>query len=175
MYFLAVAACGRIGFDALSSSTNTDGSTTNGDALAAECSPACKGNEFCVTQVGQCGGVGECAIVVTMCPATFDPMCGCDGVTYDNPCFAQRARASIDYAGTCVPPYVAPCSPACNASEYCALSNCQGPGTCMPRPPIDLQCPDVPACGCDGKMYGNACDARRAGVDVRGGSSCDLM
>lgn len=174
LYILALAACGRVGFDAASRDGVADARTTSGDALVAQCAPSCKGNELCVTEVGQCGGVGQCNPIVTSCPDTIEPVCGCDGVTYDNACFAQLSRASIDYVGTCVPPYIPPCSPPCSASEYCDLTNCQGPGTCMPEPAVDEQCPDLLVCGCDGKSYGNSCDARRAGVDVAGIGNCAI-
>lgn len=41
-------------------------------------------------------------------------------------------------------------------------------GTCKPKPDI---CPEVfrPTCGCDGKIYSNACAANQAGVDTHAG------
>src|SRR5215813_10145801 len=71
---------------------------------------------------------------------------------------------------------------ACSATSECAsLSRCdfrpdlcgtgRTPGTCTPRPNL---CSDRydPICGCDGKIYPNACAAEVAGVDfdINGGA-----
>jgi hypothetical protein len=64
----------------------------------------------------------------------------------------------------------------CGPDEYCdygddTCGNDDGVGTCKPRP---LGCPDVyiPACACDGTVYGNPCDANAAGQDVSNAGGC---
>jgi hypothetical protein len=65
---------------------------------------------------------------------------------------------------------------ACPPEDYCQFvnQNCGGDddeGTCVPRP---VGCPEIynPQCGCDDKVYDNACEANAAGVDVNAGGGC---
>lgn len=64
----------------------------------------------------------------------------------------------------------------CAANEYCDYSKdtcgaVDGQGICKPRPQA---CPDFysPTCACDGKVYGNDCDAASAGFDVSNLGNC---
>jgi hypothetical protein len=65
----------------------------------------------------------------------------------------------------------------CPAGEFCAYAspgtcgNADGGGVCKPAPAgCTDDCPGV--CGCDGKIYCNACSANAAGVDVSTSSAC---
>ncbi|MCH9685426.1 MAG: hypothetical protein K0V04_28585 [Deltaproteobacteria bacterium] len=67
----------------------------------------------------------------------------------------------------------------CADDEYCDwdLDTCgeqkSEAGTCLPRPKA---CPAVymPVCGCDGEVWGNACNANGAGVDVDIDGACEV-
>jgi hypothetical protein len=64
----------------------------------------------------------------------------------------------------------------CSIGKYCDYGNDQCgaadlQGVCTVRPD---DCPAVykPTCGCDGKVYGNPCEAGTAGVDVSSFGGC---
>jgi hypothetical protein len=66
----------------------------------------------------------------------------------------------------------------CPAGEFCDFNNnrCGADdslGTCTTRP---TACDDNldPVCACDGKTYGNQCDAAAAGADVNAFGSCEV-
>jgi hypothetical protein len=78
------------------------------------------------------------------CPTIYDPVCGCNNVTYGNACEATN------YGG------VTSWTPG-----ECNTTNCIDPAL------IDttMFCPDIwlPVCGCNGITYSNACEATNYG------------
>jgi len=132
----------------------------------------CETGEFCDLPAGLCNGAdltGECKPVPQGCPEIFDPVCGCNGVTYANDCERQVAGVQLDHTGAC------DLCGGCGAGEFCYLPEGQctgpGPGVCEPVPPL---CPAifVPVCGCDGVTYSNDCERKKAQVQLDHTGSC---
>lgn len=67
----------------------------------------CPATQYCEKITGQCktsDAQGTCKAIPVACEKKIEPVCGCDGETYDNPCEARRARVSLDHYGKCKHP-----------------------------------------------------------------------
>jgi hypothetical protein len=153
--------------------------------------PVCRGDddcakdefcefETCLDATLEATRVGECVPVPNGCPEVFDPVCGCDDVTYDNDCFRQEARVSKAYGGRCDEP-----PPRCGGiagfecpspGQVCIFDpgTCHivdNMGECVERPDACIEVWD-PVCGCDGRIYSNECHAVMAGVSIDHQGEC---
>ena len=76
--------------------------------LLSGCLPIpCDTDGDCVGELGFCyfpgcdPSAGYCRDSGVYCGPEYNPMCGCDGVTYQNDCLALHAGASIACEGEC--------------------------------------------------------------------------
>ncbi len=74
-------------------------------ACGGRAGATCETNEFCsfarADICGRADAQGVCVIRPTGCTVGTAQVCGCDGVTYDNECFANAAGTSADHSGPC--------------------------------------------------------------------------
>jgi hypothetical protein len=70
----------------------------------------CGEGEYCRMRglLAPCGPIipdqhGTCVPIPTSCDAVSEPVCACDGMTYDNPCLARAAQQTLEHRGACAP------------------------------------------------------------------------
>jgi hypothetical protein len=149
----------------------------NGDA-------ACGPGEFCeYPDAAICGAAdapGKCAPIPPGCTDNYDPVCGCDEVTYSNRCEAYAKQVSVVHEGACTSsnqlcggftPGECPSGEFCNYEPGDGCGATDQAGHCMLTP---LGCPgvDEPVCGCDGQAYANECEAHAVGIGIYGSGPC---
>lgn len=81
-----------------------NGSSTVGQACGGDTGLTCASGEFCKAGAGACDTAtvaGVCTAIPDACIEVFDPVCGCDGETYSNECFADMAAVSVAREGSC--------------------------------------------------------------------------
>ncbi len=146
-----------------------------GAAVAeAQCTDnsACGFLQYCQKNQGDCDGQGVCSVRPVACPDIWDPVCGCDDITYGNSCEAAYIGINVASEGECPAPRCLN-NDTCASGMFCLKSSgdCNGDGQCSEQPTM---CPLYwdPVCGCDGFDYANGCLANQAGVSIAYEGEC---
>ncbi len=155
---------------------------TGGKSCGGKLNKQCKSFlEYC-DYGPTCGAddkLGVCKPAGDVCSKQSDPVCGCDGQTYQNACYASRSHVSVVHKGKCATKICGGFAGfTCAKNEFCdfgkdgVCGTADQSGTCKVRPQACTE-QYAPVCGCDGKTHSNACMANGAGTDVSHVGPCE--
>jgi len=143
---------------------------------------SCGPLDFCQTPAGKCDATGVCVAKPMACDDVYDPVCGCDGVTYGNACAAQLDGAPMKIKGECALPANScggKMGKVCAKMQVCDYDQCGADllGICKPQPinPCPKTTPAAQQCGCDGITYANECERLIAKVGKASDGVCPAI
>jgi Kazal-type serine protease inhibitor domain len=93
-----------LAFALLTGSISTAGAAGVGEKCGTFPGGFCDAGQFCNHKPNTCaliGGEGKCVAVPAVCPMYVRPVCGCNGVTYNNDCERIKAMAQKAHNGRC--------------------------------------------------------------------------
>ena len=79
-------------------------SASDGELCGGATRVECRERSFCRFQDASCGSqeqVGVCEEKPDVCVLVYEPVCGCNGKSYDNRCFAGLEGISVEREGPC--------------------------------------------------------------------------
>ena len=133
----------------------------------------CQPEEYCL--LPGCGAnSGNCAQRPVDCPDSWQPVCGCDKVTYSNECEAAQMGMTVDHEGECEQVSCSSNQDCNDSSLFCMKEKCDdAQGVCTPRPSLS-DCPVTwePVCACNGQTYPNLCAALARGQNIDHEGEC---
>jgi len=154
----------------------------------------CSTDKFCTNDLlhgcKDTSAIGVCLPRPDHCPATNDPVCGCDGTSYGNLCKAAAAGAQLAHRGQCATPPASDTSgPKCPGAGTCVASSSapwwvpiprSQPGTCtcdnQQTCPTGQRFNDSPlVCACEAAVdpcMGVACKHGEMCIDQGGMPAC---
>lgn len=171
--FLLKPVCGCDGLtypNSCTAATNGVNVDYYGECKDCTSNAECSVGELCKKEAGDCYEKGICNERPDACIQVSDPVCGCDGITYSNPCMAELNGINIDHYGECNECVE---NDECSEGEFCKKDqrDCNGKGVCSDRPDTCLQVSE-PVCGCDGLIYPNSCIAALNGINIAPWRKC---
>jgi len=156
-----------------------------GNTCGGDTGVTCDAGAFCKYAQANCGlrgDTGTCTAIPDACDAVAQPVCACDGNTYQSECLANMAGQSVVAAGNCDLGSGYACGgltgEQCPSGEFCYYKpemQCgAGDQTGLCRLVGGILCSDVvmQVCGCDGKTYQNDCYALVAKTSVTSQGAC---
>ncbi len=151
----------------------------------------CKSWEYCQFPDMSCGegDDGACELKPHVCPEIYLPVCGCDGETYSNECYASHAGVSVQSEGECettidcLDDSQCPAGMICEIESWCpdcvnydppCLAPCYAKGTCVPGC-AEITCMEgLVATDADGDGCNDSCEPEcYTDLDCKPGQMCE--